>query len=266
MAYPGQQQANNIENVYSALERRSFVKQRIQTGMGVRVIMERPNSPNDRLREQGIPVMSPTIGNVVNPNVLQQASVYNGGGYQQDVSQQELNNMMRGKFNSPSPVQPNFGGQQNFNNGGMVQQNTSGVKICKILEGAPVYNVLKLNGFMEGGPVLLCRQAGLADNRIANTEYVAKSVKKCYVVPLQETRVNIQMINNSPNLWTELVEVQGAMGMPMLVPQNALRMSNGNNQPQQSRILNDSAPFRRPNNNQPQPTPFQQQAKRILMG
>ena len=208
--------------------------------------MERPNSPNDRLREQGIPVMSPSIGNVINPNALQQAAMHqNGYGPQYDVSQQELNNMMHGRFN-PAPQ--------------IVQQN-SGVKICKVLEGAPLFNVLKLNGFMEGGPVLLCRQSGVADNRVANTEYVAKSVKKCYVVPLQETRVNIQMINNSPNMWTELVEIQGAMGTPILVPQNALRMSNG----QQSRILNDSTPFRRPNNN-PQPTPFQQQAKRILMG
>lgn len=257
MAYP-QVASNNIENVYSALERGSFVKQRIQNGIGIRVILERPNSPNDRLREQGIPVMSPAIGNVINPNALQQAAMYqNGYGQPQyDVSQQELNNMMHGKFN-PSPVQ-----QQQFNNPTPVAN--SGVKICKILEGAPVYNVFKLNGFMEGGPVLLCRQTGFADNRIANTEYVAKSVKKCYIVPLQE-RVNMQMINNSPNMWTELVEVQGAMGMPMLVPQNALRIANNSNQ-QQSRILNDSSvPFRRQNNNQ-QPTPFQQQTKRILMG
>ena len=183
----------------------------------MKIPMERPESHNVRLAQAGF---TPQTTNMnfrgVNldslPSTQQFAQQY-GMQQQQDVPLNQIfgNNRPQQQHQLP----PQYQQQQ-------APQQPQGQR-CFIAQGATVYNPLRLQGFMEGGPVILCRQAGQANEREALVEYVVKGLKSCYVVPLNENRVDLARINNSPNTWTQMVEIQGAMGQSFLVPQQSLR-------------------------------------------
>jgi hypothetical protein len=101
------------------------------------------------------------------------------------------------------------------------QQQMAGPQVVRIQPGQPFYNQLRLNGFAEGGPVLLCRQGGQTQANWQQ-EFLVKGIKNCYIVPLNETRVDLQRIHQSPNSWTQLVEVGAQIGQSFFVQRSAI--------------------------------------------
>lgn len=217
---------------------------------GMSIPRERPESPNQRLMAAGA---TPQPGARMPQNFnMESLPSTQQLGYQQEaeIPQSVLNGLFARGQQPPQMPQS--------------QYNQPSQQVCRIVEGAQVYHPMKMGGFMEGGPVILCKHAGNAQGVYCQTDFAIKGIRNCYVVQLHEKTVNLQVINNSPNLWTKLVEVQGAMGQSVLVSQSHLRTANLQQQPSSSRMLNDSQQqVRRPmttNNNQPQ------QQSRILKG
>lgn len=231
-------------NTYSNLKQLEKVGQ----AKGMVIPRERPESPNTRLRAAGIPVSeSPLMSRGIGMNLdslptQQMLGQQLGYNQESEIPQQQLNAMFGGGQRQPQQFVPQQQQQQ----------------VCRIVEGTQVFNPVDLGGFMAGGPAIVCKPAGVAQGQFCTLQYAINGVKNCYVVKLHETTINMGVINSNPQLWVKLVEVRGAMGRSFLVPQNGLRAVNGQQQPQQSRVLNDSN-VRRPMTNNGQQS-------RILMG
>lgn len=163
------------------------------------------------------------------PTVQQFGRQY-GLSMESEIPDYELNRML-GRNPAPQMQQQNYPQAANFSR-----------QMCRVMEGAPVYNPLNTGGFMAGGPVILCKQAGVSSGQFAQTTFAVVGQKNCYVVQLNEKTINLQQIHNSPNMWTQMVEIKGAMGASVLVPQQALQRVNSGPQQQQpnSRVLLDS--------------------------
>lgn len=232
-------------NTYSNLKQLEKVGQ----AKGMVIPRERPESPNARLRAAGIAVQeSPLLARGIGMNLdslptQQMLGQQLGLNQETEIPQQQLNAMFGGVGQRPQ--------QQQF----MPPQQQQQQQMCRLVEGTQIFNPVDLGGFMAGGPAIVCKPAGIAQGQFCNLQYAVNGVKNCYVVKLNETTINMGVINSNPQLWVKLVEIRGAMGRSILVPQNGLRSTNA---PQQSRMLNDSN-VRRPMTTNGQPS-------RILMG
>jgi hypothetical protein len=218
---------------------------------GRNVVTERPESPNQRLAQQGIVPPVPPGGMPAIRSFNTQA--LENAGQMMAMQAQQYGNMPDNDYAMPM-IQP----QQQMMQQPQVQQQQAPVRL-KL--GNPMFQKLKLNGFAEGGPVMLCRQSGQIPQGMEQQEFVIRGVRNCYVVPLNETRIDLQVINNSSHLWTQLVEVVNGFGQPYLVPQQALYRVSGQQGGNGPQVMSDS---RMNNGNRQQPA--SSFGKNILFG
>ncbi len=130
-------------------------------------------------------------------------------------------------------------------------------------EGYPVYRASQQ---AYGNTVILAREVGVVDGRLATQPFVvAKYDAKAYVVPQQQMQVNIQEILNNPRLLTPLVEVHAppmlSLG-PLLVHREAVVAAGSYNGRQ---VITDGRQHGY-NNHQPQQYYPQDNQRRILKG
>lgn len=173
---------------------------------GMKIPLQRPDSPNVRLREwcreNAVLNREPTVRSAPDLNQFnsgngayypqQQYEVPNNGGYQ-DVSQAVMNRMPAvGVPFAPVP-QP------------LMNNNTTATDdVIRLQAGTPIFKALDTNGFTE---VTLCRSFGnLPQNWI--TEYKVVGKRNCYVVNPQEKHIDVARIKSNPNSLTTLVELR----------------------------------------------------------
>ena len=172
---------------------------------------ERAESPNERLKQAGCNPdrFQSSIRNVVDPTrqfqPQQQFQPQDNNGWR-DV---DMNSLLMQRMNQ----QPSFQPQQ--------QQHRS----VTILKGATLYSEINIG---VANPVVLCKRVG--DNS-QNSQVTLTGMKLCYVVSLNEQRVDLQAINNSQHVWKQMVEIITGMGQRFLVEQNHVQ--------QPARIINN---------------------------
>ena len=178
---------------------------------GMKIPLQRPDSPNVRLREwcrenavlnrepvvRSAPDLNQFNGGNTGAYYPQQHQYEmpstNNGGYQ-DVSQAVMNRM---PAVAPTPQQQMVP-QPSMNN------NTAATDVVRLQVGTPIFKALDTNGFTE---VTLCRSFGnLPQNWI--TEYKVVGKRSCYVVNPQEKHIDVARINSNPNSLTTLVELR----------------------------------------------------------
>jgi hypothetical protein len=160
---------------------------------------ERAESPNERLRQAGYNPnrFESTIRNVADPQ-----QIYS---QQQPQHQQDNNNGWR-DVNMNNLLMQRMNQQPGFN---PVSQQRTGV----VLRGAALYTEINIG---VQNPVVLCKKVG--DNT-QNSQVTLSALKQCYVVPLNEQRVDLQAINSNQQSWKQLVEIVTGMGQKFLVEQ-----------------------------------------------
>ena len=72
-------------------------------------------------------------------------------------------------------------------------------------EGYPVYRPIQQS---FGNTMTLAREIGVINNQLSNQQFIMRGVKNVYVIPQNQTAVNIQEIQNNPRMLTQLVEIQ----------------------------------------------------------
>ena len=85
------------------------------------------------------------------------------------------------------------------------QQQQQGPQQVVLREGYPVYRPIQ-QGF--GNTVILAREIGVVTNQLASQPFMMRGSVNVYVVPPNQTQVNIQEIQNNPRMLSHLVEVQ----------------------------------------------------------
>lgn len=161
---------------------------------------DRAESPNERLKQAGYNPsrFESAIRNVTDPQQIysQQPQQQDNNGWR-DVN---MNNLLMQRMNQ----QPGFNIPQQ-----QTQQQRTGV----VLRGAALYTEINIG---VQNPVVLCKKVG--DNT-QNSQVTLSALKQCYVVPLNEQRVDLQAINNNQQTWRPLVEIVTGMGQKFLVEQ-----------------------------------------------
>jgi len=128
---------------------------------GRNVVTERPESPNQRLAQQGIVPPVPPGGMPAIRSFNTQA-LENAGQMMAMQAQQYGNMPDDGGYPMPMMMpqqQP------------QVQQPQQQAPV-RLRLGNPMFQKLKLNGFAEGGPVMLCRQSGQIPQGMEQQEFV----------------------------------------------------------------------------------------------
>jgi hypothetical protein len=79
-------------------------------------------------------------------------------------------------------------------------------QVVTLLEGYPVYRPIH----QEHGnqTIVLAREIGVINAQLASQQFIPRNNVRVYVIPQHQTQVNIQEIQNNPNLLTSLVELQ----------------------------------------------------------
>jgi hypothetical protein len=264
--------------------------------------LERPESPNVRLAQAGINGSSfqsnvrlneNTIGHIPTPSLPANYNMSYGAdraiaqGMQVPMNQIKMLTegpptqfsqpmMQQSQWQEVNPatrlMQQQMAQQQAYNTMGAPpppQQQ----QVVRLWEGADFYRPVETGGF--GGMTILCRAGGRVPANWA-VDFEARGIRSCYIVPLNETRVDMAKIQSNPQLLTQLVEVRSPMIGVILVPQQAI-MNQQFTQPRQvlrDQVMRPQQPML-PNNNsvygryQAPMMPQQQQPQqrsRILMG
>lgn len=122
------------------------------------------------------------------------------------------------------------------------QQQTVSLK-----EGYPVYRGIQ-QAF--GNTFVLARVAGVVDRGLASQPFVARNQIQAYVIPPNQTQVNIQEIQQNPRLLTNLVEIHSTpmSGIgTLLVQREAINIQGQqqfhHQQQQQRNVLTDDRRF-----------------------
>jgi len=191
---------------------------------GMVIPKERPESPNARLMAAGIAPPAPPGGAPIIRSF--QNNLDSLPSFDQFAQQVGYNPNQIGEV-APQQLQRMFSQQEQQRQ--LMQQQMTGrfgpqqqqQQMVRVQPGHPVFSPLRLNGFAEGGPVILCRQTGQTQPNWQQ-DFVVRGIKNCYVVGMNESRVDLQRIHQSPQSWVKLVELRGAMGDSVLVPQNAI--------------------------------------------
>ena len=102
------------------------------------------------------------------------------------------------------------------------QQVGNGNQTVTLNTGYPVYRPIHQ---ANGAGFILAREVGVINEQLSMQQYIPRGTKNVYVVPQQQTQINIQEIQNNPRLLTTLVEVHAppmaSLG-PLLVPAQAI--------------------------------------------
>jgi hypothetical protein len=226
--------------------------------------IERPESPNFRLAKEGHKIQTSNIGSL-NESVLSSVPQAFQGNPQhfnyatdREIASRgnipieqvnQLRSMKPGQIQGLSPQQQQMSSYRNNQQQPPMVQSQPIPQTCKLWEGADFYRPIDTKGFMAGA-VNLCRFAGKVPGNWM-IEFEVKGIRNCYVIPLNETRVDIAKIQANPQLLVPLVEVGCPMIGNILVPQMALQPK----QPQQRQIMRDDMQNTR-----------MQQPRKILMG
>jgi hypothetical protein len=203
-------------------------------GQGQRMrFQERAESPNDRLRGQGYNIANyeAPVRNFIDP----QQQFSNPYAQQQQQSQQQNTEPGWRDFNMNSLLMQrmNMGGngfqppQQQM----MMQPPQQQAQVVSVAKGATLYTEINIG---VQNPVALCKKAGDSSQ---TSQVTLRGVKQCYIVGLNEQRVDLQAINNSRHAWKQLVEVVTGMGQKYLVEQQFVV---GVNRPQQQGMTNNN--------------------------
>lgn len=154
------------------------------------------------------------------------------------------------------PGQP----QQQSHNYQQPQQQSATVTLR---EGYPAYRVLQ-QAF--GNTVILAREVGTTNAQLASQQFVLRRQNvSAYVIPQHQTTVNIQEIQNNPNLLGTFVEVQAppmsSIGT-LLVSAEAVLSQEGSAVHGGRQIITDSRQYNMPQHQQYRPAaPPAQQAQ-----
>lgn len=115
--------------------------------------------------------------------------------------------------------------QQQYHN-----QPQQQVQACRLVDGYPCFRAIDTGPWPGLEKVVLARGVGQVVPQVSMHEFVVRRVVDVFVVPPQQTALDMNMINNNPQLRTQLVEVQAppASGIGvLLVPREALGIRGG---------------------------------------
>jgi len=118
------------------------------------------------------------------------------------------------------------------------QTQQQGPQVCKLLEGHPCFRALQTAGF--GSNLVMARAVGQIVSQIAMQEFVVKGIVNVFIVPPNQTVVDINIVQRNPQLCTQLVEISNPHLGSLLVPKEALGIATTSPYGQQKTILTDS--------------------------
>ena len=72
-------------------------------------------------------------------------------------------------------------------------------------EGYPIYRPIQQS---FGNTMTMAREIGVINHQLSSQQFVMRGAKNVYVIPQNQTTVNIQEIQNNPRMLTQLVEIQ----------------------------------------------------------
>ena len=166
---------------------------------------------------------------------------------------------------------------------GMQQpQQQQQTQVCRLQEGYTFFRAMQTQGF--GATVPLVRPGGSIPGNISSTEFQIKGIRNVYIIPPQQTVVDMAQIQANPQMLTQLVEVTAPMVGTFLVPREAIMGGQQQGQPGGQQILRDSRyshqqpqqqqyhhniqqqQMVRPQQQQPMPVPGNNINRRILRG
>lgn len=103
----------------------------------------------------------------------------------------------------------------------MQQQNSS--QVCRLIDGHPCFRALQTDAY--GAAIVMARAVGQIIPQISMQEFVIRGYKNVYIVPPNQTMVDMNQIQRNPQLCTQLVEIMAppASGLGiLLVPKEAV--------------------------------------------
>lgn len=86
------------------------------------------------------------------------------------------------------------------------QQQQGGGEAVSLLQGSAVFKSIESQGF--GSTVTLARSIGQADARTSSYQFIYKGTVDAYIVPPNQTVINLQLIESNPNLKSKLAILQ----------------------------------------------------------
>jgi hypothetical protein len=109
---------------------------------------------------------------------------------------------------------------------GMTWQNTP--KICKLIPGLPVFELIQVNGFGSKKP--LVRTRGQITPQLSSVDFIIKEIVEALVIFPNETRIDLSLLENDPRRKLQLVVIQAPpmTNLPLLlVPKEAIANGMG---------------------------------------
>ena len=176
---------------------------------------------------------------------MQQSDMQNVG-----VSEDTISRLLHNQPN-PQPQQFMPGFQQS-------QQQTGTITLR---EGYPVYRQIHTDGTVK-----LAREVGSINSQLTSQQFIMKGPVNVFVVPQNQTTVNLQELQNNPAVFTQLVEIQSppmsSLGN-LYVPSEAI---NGMNQMGGRQLITDSRQYQYQPQPRYQPAPQPQQSQQKSYG
>jgi hypothetical protein len=114
-------------------------------------------------------------------------------------------------------------------------QQQQPVQVCVLVEGHRFFNPLQVQGFASTMPIV--RTAGQLSN-VRNQQFQVKGMRQCYVV---DGLPRIDLQNQDPRRFINLVEVYAPFMGTILVPQEAIMMGDSSQQ-----LLRDNRQYQQP--------------------
>ena len=109
-------------------------------------------------------------------------------------------------------------------------------------EGYPVYRPIQQS---FGNTMILAREIGVINHQLSNQQFIMRGARNAYVIPQNQTSVNIQEIQNNPRMLTQLVEIQGSpmSGLGSLLVLRESITTQANSYPGGRQVITDATQY-----------------------